>query len=228
MTWEFFLKGFVIGFAIAAPVGPIGLLTIQRTLADGWRSGLATGIGAATADAAYGAVAAFGLTAIAAFLLDHRVALQAGGGAFLCVLGARTFLREPAPVPAAGEPRRARRAYLSSVFLTLTNPATILSFIAVFAGAGLARAAGAWAGAALMVAGVFLGSAAWWLVLVGFTDAWRQGSTFNRLLGGGRFSGAVMAGYAAGTGLPQLRWINRISGALLAGFGAAVLGRTLM
>jgi threonine/homoserine/homoserine lactone efflux protein len=225
MPWEFFVKGFVIGFAIAAPVGPIGLLTIQRTLADGWRSGLATGLGAATADAAYGAVAAFGLTAISAFLLDHRLALQGAGGVFLCLLGARIFLREPVPASGTGDERRAGRAYASSVFLTLTNPATLLSFTAVFAGAGLARTGGAWGAAAVMVGGVFLGSAAWWLVLVGVTDAWRRGSRFNRLLGGGRFSGAVMAGYAAGTGLPQLRWINRASGVLLAAFGAVVLAQ---
>src|SRR5258708_3105986 len=96
MPLNFFLRGMAIGFSIAAPVGPIGVLCIRRSLADGWRVGLATGLGAATADAAYGCVAAFGLTAISSFLVNQKVWLGLIGGIFLCYLGIRTFLSKPA------------------------------------------------------------------------------------------------------------------------------------
>ena len=96
MTLGFLLKGVVIGFSIAAPVGPIGVLCIQRSLAEGRRVGLATGLGAATADAAYGCVAGFGITAVSGFLVGQRLWLSAAGGLFLCVLGVRTFFSRPA------------------------------------------------------------------------------------------------------------------------------------
>src|SRR5688572_12269534 len=132
MALEFMFKGLLIGFSIAAPVGPIGVLCIRRSLADGRQVGLATGLGAATADAAYGAVAGFGLTAISSFLVGQRLWLGLLGGIFLCYLGFRTFISRPAEQTAETRSGGLASAYLSTLLLTLTNPMTILSFVAVF------------------------------------------------------------------------------------------------
>ncbi len=200
----YFFRGLIIGFSIAAPVGPIGLLCIRRTLAYGRAVGFVSGLGAATADAAYGAVAGFGLTALSGFLVRWQTPMRLIGGVFLCYLGLRTFLSQPASKSAERESRGLVGAYLSTLGLTLTNPSTILSFVAIFAGLGLAtsRAAGGgdYASASVLVGGVFLGSAAWWLILSGMTGAVR-----------GRFSPAGM------------RWVNRLSGAILTAFGLAAL-----
>jgi threonine/homoserine/homoserine lactone efflux protein len=158
------------GFAIAAPVGPIGVLCIRRTLAHGRAAGLVSGLGAASADALYGLVAALGLSVVSGLLLSGRAWLQLAGGLFLLYLGARTFVARPAEHGAAtSEGRGLLGAYLSTFALTITNPATILAFLGVFAGMGLASAAdGAGAGfAATLVLGVFVGSALWWLLLSG-------------------------------------------------------------
>jgi len=198
----FFLRGLAIGFAIAAPVGPIGVLCIQRTLALGGGAGLVTGLGAAAADGVYGAVAGFGLTAVSERLIAQRGWIAPAGGVFLCLLGLRTVFA------ATGESARApgRTASLSGAFgstfvLTLANPATILSFVAVFAGLGIADTGGRYLPATALIAGVFIGSAAWWLLLTGGVGLMRA-----RLAGG---SGA--------------RWINRVAGLVLFGFGVAAL-----
>lgn len=195
------LNGMVIGFSIAAPVGPIGLLCIRRSLAQGQLAGLVTGLGAATADACYGAIAAFGLTAVSAFLVRGELWLSLLGGAFLCYLGLSTFLSPAREDAAADRAQPLLRAYASTVLLTLSNPATILSFVAVFAGFGLGAQAG-FAAATAMVAGVFLGSALWWLLLSGTTGRLRT-----------RIKPAWMV------------WINRASGTLLSAFGIIALAR---
>jgi threonine/homoserine/homoserine lactone efflux protein len=161
---SFLIKGLSIGFLIAAPVGPIGVLCIRRTLAEGWRAGLLTGLGAATADALYGCVAAFGLTAISDLLTGQRFWLGLLGGIFLCYLGVRTSLTPPAQEAAQHKKSNLAGAYLTTVLLTLTNPATILSFVAVFAGLGLS-ASPDYLTASSLVFGVFAGSALWWLIL---------------------------------------------------------------
>jgi threonine/homoserine/homoserine lactone efflux protein len=127
-----------LGFAIAAPVGPIGVLVIRRSLAEGRASGLASGLGAATADAAYGALAGFGLTVVTAFLVEGQGWLRLVGGAFLCYLGVRTLLARPAEEATDVREKGGGLvgAYASTFLLTLTNPTTILSFAAVFAGMG--------------------------------------------------------------------------------------------
>ena len=199
-----FVRGLIIGFSIAAPVGPIGLLCIRRTLAHGRAVGFVSGLGAATADAAYGAIAAFGLTALSTVLVRGQGPLRLVGGAFLCYLGVRTFLARPAASAAERDGRGLVGAYLSTLGLTLTNPSTILSFVAIFAGLGLGTSAtGAdpsYTAAAVMVAGVFLGSALWWLILAAITGAVRT-----------RLSTSAM------------RWVNRLSGAILTAFGIAAL-----
>ena len=189
MALNLLLKGVVIGFSIAAPVGPIGVLCIRRSLADGPKIGLVTGLGAATADAAYGCVAGFGLTAISSFLFGQKLWLGLLGGLFLCYLGLRTFLSEPAQEAAETEGSGVLAAYVSTLLLTLTNPMTILSFMAVFAGFGLGGSTN-YFNAIALVAGVFAGSALWWMLLssgVGLFRArlgcgWMQ--AINRLSGG--------------------------------------------
>ena len=205
VTW--LARGLLIGLAIAAPVGPIGVLCIRRSLAEGWLTGFLTGMGAATADGFYGGVAAFGLTAISGVLVAEQGVIRIAGGLLLCYLGARTLLTKPAPEAAAA--RRGRGllgAYTTTVGLTLTNPATIISFAAVFAGLGLANAANS-IGAApgLLTLGVFLGSACWWLLLSGGVSLLRTRLT---------------------TGV--LRWVNRLSGVVLLGFGVVALASGIM
>ena len=139
MDVSLFVRGLVIGFSIAAPVGPIGVLCIRRTLAEGQLYGLVSGLGAATADALYGCVAGFGLTFISAFLIGHKLWLSLIGGLFLLYLGIKTLLSKPAEDAAKAEGKGLFRAYASTFLLTVTNPMTILSFAAIFAALGLAK-----------------------------------------------------------------------------------------
>ncbi|MEX2183478.1 MAG: LysE family transporter [Chloroflexota bacterium] len=166
------LRGVVLGATIAAAVGPISLLVIRRTIAEGRVVGLASGMGVATADGAYGAVAAFGLTAVTQVLVDWRRVLALAGGLFLLWLAWR--LVRSVPDAAARVPRRGglAGAYLTTLGLTLTNPMTILSFAALFVGLGVTG--GDVAGAATLTAGVFLGSAVWWVVLITLVGALRS------------------------------------------------------
>ncbi|HEY9627627.1 MAG TPA: LysE family translocator [Coleofasciculaceae cyanobacterium] len=205
MDLAFFLRGLLIGFSIAAPVGPIGILAIRRTLTLGRGAGLLTGLGAATADAIYGCIAGFGLTAISDLLIDQAFWLKLVGGIFLCYLGVKTFMSQPAEAAAVDDkPAHLSKAYLSmyvsTVFLTLTNPTTILSFAAVFVGLGLAAMGGNYLTASVLVAGVFCGSALWWLLLSSGASLLRRKIT------------------------PQsLRTLNRISGLILLTFGIIAL-----
>lgn len=167
-------RGFILGFTIAAAVGPISLLVIRRTLAEGRVVGLASGLGVATADGTYGAIAAFGLGAITQVLVEARPILGFVGGVFLLWLAWKTARAEPRD-PATVTPRRRgglAGAYLSILGLTLTNPMTILSFGALFAGLGVTS--GDTAGAAVITLGVFLGSSAWWMVLTWLVAALRS------------------------------------------------------
>ena len=199
MDLAIFLRGLIIGLSIAAPVGPIGVLCIRRTLSDGRAIGFASGLGAATADAVYGAVAAFGLSLVTNALVEQRVWLQAGGGVFLCYLGVRTWMAVPrAASGTSADGRGLAAAWASTFALTLTNPTTIISFAAIFAGLGLGRSVGGYA--SVMVLGVFLGSALWWLILS---------------VGVGLFRGSLTP--------ERLRWVNRGSGAIIAAFGIAAL-----
>ena len=170
-------RGLVLGFTIAAAVGPISLLCIRRTLAEGRKVGLASGLGVATADGTYGAIAAFGLTAVTDVLLDWRRALAVVGGLFLLWLAWRTLRSVPDATSVPGLEPPGRRgglpgAYLSTLALTLTNPMTILSFAALFVGLGVTG--GDVLGATLLTMGVFIGSASWWVVLVTVVGAFRS------------------------------------------------------
>jgi len=200
MNIAFLLRGLIIGFSIAAPVGPIGFLCIRRTLAEGWASGLISGLGAASVDAIYGCVAGFGLAFISNFLVSQQVWLRLIGGVFLCYLGLKTLLAKPAEQASPGERNGLVSAYASTFFLTLTNPMTIISFAAIFAGLGLATTSGNYGTAGVLVLGVFSGSALWWLILSSGVGIFRAGFNPDRL-----------------------RWVNRISGAIIIGFGLFAL-----
>jgi threonine/homoserine/homoserine lactone efflux protein len=196
MRIVFFLKGMLIGFSIAAPVGPIGLLCIQRTIAYGRKSGLVSGLGAATADGFYGMVAGLGLTAVSAPLISFQVWVRLVGGAFLLYLGIRTLLSAPAADAAASTHRGLLSDYVSTVFLTLTNPVTILSFAAVFAGVGLLNSSRDFASAIALVVGVVLGSSTWWLVLSGGISFFRERFTQGSLRIVKTLSGAILIVFA--------------------------------
>lgn len=164
---NFLIKGLIIGFAIAAPVGPIGVLCIQRSLHDGFKIGLMTGMGAALADGMYGIIAAFGLTAVSSLLIAHQFWIRLIGGLFLIYLGVKLFFK-PLPKRVVGQSdRSAWRACTTTFFLTLANPATILSFIAIFAGLGVGAENANYIQAMMLVLGITLGSAFWWLFLSG-------------------------------------------------------------
>jgi threonine/homoserine/homoserine lactone efflux protein len=188
-------RGFILGFTIAAAVGPVSLLVIQRTMAYGHRIGLVSGLGVATADAMYGAIAAFGLTALTGVLIDGRRAIGIVGGVFLLWLAWRTGRARPGP--AAGEqPLRLgpRGAYLSLLALTLANPMTILSFAALFAGLSVTGKDAV--GSVLVTAGVFAGSGTWWLLLSSVVAAFRERITSRRLRAINVVSGVVIGGFA--------------------------------
>ncbi len=159
------LQGFVLGIAIAAPVGPIGLLCIRRTLEHNQAVGFATGMGAAVADTFFGAIAAFGFSAALVFLAGHEMAFRLIGGTFLLIVAARTYYSKPPEI--TDEPPNAKTClggFITGLTLTLTNPVTILAFIGLFAGAGLTGNLD-FNAALILILGVFLGSAAWWLTL---------------------------------------------------------------
>ena len=190
-----FLKGLAFGFLLAATVGPMWVLCLRRTLAFGPLAGIASGMGIALADGLYGAVAAFGLTAISGFLLGHSFWIGLAGAAFLTYLGIRTLTAPPVQAKGATEQKSLTASFFSTLGLTLTNPPTILAFAAIFAGLGLASSAD-YAAAGLIVAGVFLGSAAWWLILAG-TAARLRGRMGPRLMRGiNRVSGVSILGFA--------------------------------
>lgn len=204
MTLDLYLRGLAIGFAIAFALGPIGLLVIRRTVDRGWAHGLLSGLGVATADALYGAIAAFGLTAVSNVLVGIDRPLGIVGGAVLLVLAVRSLrvaLRSPGT--ATARPERDRlgtplAAWASMVALTATNPATILSFAALFASIGAGT--NGLAGAASVVVGVFLGSVAWWLLLTG-----------------------LIAGVRARMTPQVIRWLNVASALIIGAFGVGAI-----
>ncbi|MFH1102531.1 MAG: LysE family transporter [Pseudomonadota bacterium] len=194
----------MIGFSIAAPVGPIGVLCIRRTLSDGRAYGIVSGLGAAAADAVYGCIAGFGLTFVSNLLIEQQRWLRLGGGIFLCYLGLRTFLSRPHSQEAASGGNGLFSAFASTFFLTLTNPITIISFAAIFTGLGIVSAQGDYFSAGILVAGVFLGSGLWWFILSGIVSFFRT-----------QFDSHKMG------------WINRLAGIVIAGFGLLALFNTI-
>lgn len=203
-AWVFW-KGIVIGIAVAAPVGPVGLLCVQRTLQDGLWVGLASGLGAATADGIFSAVAGFGLAAVADFLMTHRDPLRLIGGVVLFLLAWRAWYRAPPELADAPVHVKALSGFGTGLAITLSNPMTIMGFVGIFAGFGLGELQEGIARAGELVSGVFVGSAAWWLGLCGGTAALKP-----------RF------------GPQSLAWTNRLAAVMLAGFGAFAIATVVL
>ena len=200
MWINFLLLGMVMGLVVAVPVGPLGLLCITRALAQGPTYGLFSGLGVATADALAAGIAALGITLISGFLSEYQLALRLVGGAFLCYFGYRISTTEPVAQVPIKNINSLVGAYATTFFLTFSNPMTILSFVAIYAGWHVPSLGGDYIAAATLTAGVFTGSALWWIALfIALT-------TFHR-----RFN------------IRFLFWVHRVSGAIIAVFGVIVL-----
>jgi threonine/homoserine/homoserine lactone efflux protein len=202
MLIGFLLKGMLVGIVIAVPVGPVGILCIRRTILDGRLPGLFSGLGAASADSLFGIVAGFGLTFISDLLLDYQVWLRIGAAAFLLYVGITALMNDPMERSRSGsDPEGLFGDFASTFVLTITNPITILSFLAIFGAIGFTGEEATLLHATVLVAGVWLGSFAWWIGLVAGAGLLRM--TFQRR---------------------HLVWINRGSGGVLVAAGVALLG----
>jgi threonine/homoserine/homoserine lactone efflux protein len=200
METTLFLKGVLIGFLISTPVGPIAVLCINRTLNEGRIHGIVSGLGAATADAIYGLIAASGLTFISNFLVQEQIWLRLLGGLFLCYMGVKIFRSKLVQRVASGEGASYFSNYISASLLTLANPGTLIAFAAVFSGLGIVKVRVHYASAGLLVGGVFIGSGLWWFIL------------------------NIIAGVFLGQlDYFKLSWLNKISGTIISGFGLFVL-----
>ncbi len=205
MLLAFLLKGVLVGIIIAVPVGPVGVLCIRRTIFRGRLAGFVSGLGAATADAVFAIIAGFGLGFIADLLLGYQDWLRFGGAAFLLYVGAAALAADPMPAGAAArDPDTLIADYVSAFALTITNPITILAFVAIFAALGFTGHEATLGRAAILVLGVWFGSLLWWAGLAGGADLLRL--SFDRR---------------------HLVWINRGSGGILLLSGVALLGSLL-
>jgi threonine/homoserine/homoserine lactone efflux protein len=200
MLLLFLLKGVVVGVVIAVPVGPVGILCLRRTIFEGRLSGLVSGIGAATADSLFAVIAAFGLTFVSGWLISYEDWLRGGGGIYLLYAGGSALLSERhKQVTEESDPQTLVRGFVSAFALTITNPVTILVFLAIFAAVGLGQRA-TLLHAAFLVLGVWLGSFLWWLALSGGVGVFRRQVEPR-----------------------HLAWVSRGSGVLLFLTGAALL-----
>jgi threonine/homoserine/homoserine lactone efflux protein len=206
MLLVFFLKGIVVGAVIAVPVGPVGILCLHRTIFEGRLSGLVSGLGAATADALFGAIAAFGLTFVSDWLFGYETSLRAAGGVYLLYIGASALLTKAQDkIAEEAKPETLFRDFVSAFALTVTNPVTILVFLAIFAALGLGGTKATLVRAGFLVLGVWVGSFLWWLTLS---------------VGIGLFRRAIEPRHLA--------WISRASGIILFATGAALLASVVL
>jgi len=194
MSLELPLRGIATGLIIAAPVGPVNVLCIQRTLGKGWKSGLVSGLGAAAADTIYGAIAGFSITLVIDFLLREQFWIRVLGGALLIAIGVLYYFRKSRPLRQVKQ-EAANSDFVSTFLLTLTNPTTVLSFVAVLATLGIGEQRDAWM-TFLLVGGIFCGSMLWWMLLTGAVNQMRHNITDRTML-----------------------WMNRIAGLAIGGFG---------
>jgi threonine/homoserine/homoserine lactone efflux protein len=206
MLLLFLLKGIVVGAVIAVPVGPVGVLCLRRTIFEGKLAGLVSGLGAATADAMFGAVAAFGLTFVSNWLFDYEDWLRAAGGVYLLYSGGSALLSKPPDeIAEQSDPNTLFRDFASAFALTVTNPVTVLVFLAIFAALGLGGEQATLVRAAILVLGVWVGSLVWWLALSAGVGLFRR-SIEPR----------------------HLAWISRGSGIILFATGAALLATVVL
>jgi threonine/homoserine/homoserine lactone efflux protein len=188
------LRGLAAGLIIAAPVGPVNVLCIRRTLEKGWKSGIVSGLGAALADTLYGAVAGFSISLVIQFVVREEFWIRLIGGILLMGIGAAYYCKAPVSLE-EGKDGSANSDLVSALLLTVTNPTTVLSFLAVLATLGLGRHRPLWQ-TSFLVAGIFCGSMAWWTILA---------SGVNLLRGKVTDSG--------------MRWMNRVAGIAIGAFG---------
>jgi threonine/homoserine/homoserine lactone efflux protein len=201
MFVAFFVKGVVVGLIIGVPVGPVGVLCLRRTLFEGRLAGLVSGLGAASGDALFAAIAGFGLSAVSNWLLGYQDWLRFAGACFLFYIGGNALWREPQQrLGRRRDPEGLVRGFVSTFVLTITNPVTILAFVGIFASLGLAGGHATFGLTGAMVFGVWLGSLSWWLLLS---------------LGAGLLRGSPDS--------RALLWINRGSGGILLLSGAGLL-----
>lgn len=196
MDLNFLIKGAIVGFSIAAPVGPIGVLCIRRTLASGKLSGLFSGMGAATANSIYASILVSGLTLISDSLLKMNLWLHILGGSFLFYLGIKTFLAKPRDVTKKINHKTLLTDFISTFFLTLSNPLTILAYLAVFTSFGLTNLGGNWDSNLLLVLGIFIGATTWWFLL-----------------------SEVVSFFGKKVNQKSMIYVNRITGIIISGFG---------
>jgi threonine/homoserine/homoserine lactone efflux protein len=197
MLVTLFVKGFVIGFIIAAPVGPINIMCVRRTIVHGRLAGLVTGSGAALADTILGAIAIFGLAFLEQFLLHERLWLALGGSVFLVIMGIRSLLKSPPKLVSGRDPTSLIGDFTSSFALTLSNPITILSFLGIFAAFGVHPdeeiGADDWA----TMLGVMSGAFTWWLTVISLAGMFHGRFTVSGLIWANRITGVVMLVFAA-------------------------------
>lgn len=189
------LKGFVIGFTIAASIGPIGILCIKRSLANGFFAGFFSGMGVATADGAYGGVAAFGLTFISSFLIKQQIWLQVFGVIFLLYLGIKIFSEKTKENTEKVQSKGFFKDYLTMLILTIVNPMTILMFTAAFASFGDSLSSKSYLSASILTLGVFLGSAALYIMLSIIFGLFHKRLKSNIIVLVNKISGGIIIGF---------------------------------
>jgi threonine/homoserine/homoserine lactone efflux protein len=191
---DFILRGVAAGIAISAPVGPVNVLCVSRTLTKGIRSGFISGLGAAAADTFYGAIAGFSIHIVISFLLREENKLRVAGGILLILIGVLYFFKQPESLSTRTGAQDTHSDFVSTMLLNLTNPTTVLSFLAVLAVLGLSgsRAVGL---TLAMIGGIFTGSMAWWLVLIGLTNHFRDRFDDRALFRMNRIAGLAIGAF---------------------------------
>jgi threonine/homoserine/homoserine lactone efflux protein len=195
---ELFLRGIAAGVAISAPVGPVNVLCVSRTISKGWWAGIVSGIGAAAADTIYGSIAGFSISIVIGFLIREQSKLRLGGGILLVLMGIWYYHKRPDSLSKHSKGNASHSDLVTTFLLNLTNPTTVLSFLAVLAVLGLSERRAAWL-TLIMIGGIFVGSMAWWLLLTGITNRFRD-----------RFDDQAMV------------WMNRIGGIAIVAFGVVM------
>jgi len=193
--FDLLIRGIIVGLMIAMPVGPVNILCIHRTLEAGWKSGVISGLGAAAADMLYGGIAGFSITLVVQFLVRELFWIRLFGGVLLVVIGTSYFFKRPDPLNAQKQDRASAYSDLRSTFLlTLTNPTTVLSFLALLAALGMGDPRQWWL-TVFLIGGIFCGSMAWWIVLSSIVNHFRDRFSDRTLLLMNRFAGLAIGGF---------------------------------